>query len=319
MNANKYREPIMRNIVAVLLLLVAAPSHAAPDVVVQGVQMPAWLQRGAITRPLSTGMTLKDGDKLITGANARVLLQAADGSAIKLGENAALTVSDLAQQHSEKGLFRALLEVAKGAFRFTTASIAKLRPREVTVRVAGATVGIRGTDVWGKVGGKMSITAMEKAMGKSLADTDKEAKMDFDVVCLIEGQISVAHGSETPFVMDQPQTFYVMRKDAPPFPVAGLATEQLAKWATETEIAAGQGATRSGGKWKVLLLTANNEHDAMAAYDELRAAGYDARIRPLQGGQYQLRITQLPSRAEAQALALKLTGKMGVTAPTVER
>ena len=42
-------------------------------------------------------------------------------------------------------------------------------------------VGIRGTDVWGKVGGKMSVSAMEKAMGKSLADTDKEAKMDFDV------------------------------------------------------------------------------------------------------------------------------------------
>ncbi len=119
--------------------------------------------------------------------------------------------------------------------------------------------------------------------------------------------------------MDQPQTFYVMRKDAPPFPVAGLATEQLTKWAGETEIAAGQGASRAGGKWKVQLLTANSEHDAMAAYDELRTAGYDARIRPLQGGQYQLRITHLPSRAEAQALALKLTGKMGITAPTVGR
>ncbi len=307
----------MRNIVAVLLLLLAMPAQAAPEVVVQGIQMPAWLQRGTNTRPLSPGMELSNGDKLITGANARVLLQAADGSAIKLGENATLILSNLAQQREENGLFSALLDIAKGAFRFTTATIAKLRPREVTVRIAGATVGIRGTDVWGKVGGKMSIAAMEKAMGKSLADSEKEAKMDFDVVCLIEGKINIAHGSETPFVMDQPQTFYVMRKDAPPFPVAGLATEQLTKWAGETEIAAGQGAIRSGGKWKVLLLTANSEHDAMAAYDELRAAGYDARIRPVQGGQYQLRITQLPSRAEAQALALKLTGQMGITAPRV--
>jgi cell division septation protein DedD len=156
-------------------------------------------------------------------------------------------------------------------------------------------------------------------MGKSLADSDKEAKMDFDVVCLIEGKISVAHGSETPFVMDQPQTFYVMRKDAAPFPITGLSTEQLTKWAGETEIAANQGANRAGGKWKVQLLTANSEHDAMTAYDELRAAGYDARIRPLPSGQFQLRITQLPSRAEAQALARKLTGKMGITAPMVGR
>lgn len=309
----------MRNIVAGLLLLVTAPIYAAPNVVVQGIQMPAWLQRGATTQPLSIGMELNDGDKLITGANARILLQAADGSAIKLGENAGLTVSDLAQQREGKGLFSALLDVAKGAFRFTTASIAKLQAREVTVRVAGATVGIRGTDVWGKVGGKMSVSAMEKAMGKSLADTDKEAKMDFDVVCLLEGKISVAHGSEAPFVMDQPQTFYVMRKDAPPLPVTGLADEQLAKWAAETEVTAGQGARRSGGKWKVQLLTANSERDALAAYDELGAAGYDVRILPLQDGQYQLRITQLPSRVEAEALAHKLTGKMGITAPTVGR
>jgi hypothetical protein len=309
----------MRNIVAVLLLLVAASSQAAPNVVVQGIQMPAWLQRGATTQPLSIGMQLNDGDKIITGANSRVLLQAADGSAIKLGENATMTVSNLPQKREENGLFTALLDVAKGAFRFTTAAIAKLRPREVTVRVAAATVGIRGTDVWGKVGGKMSISAMEKALGKSLPDADKEAKMDFDTVCLIEGKISVAHGSEAPFDMDQPQSFYVMPKNAAPLPVGGLSSEQLAKWAAETEIAAGQGTMRSGGKWKVLLRTENSERDAMAAYDELRAAGYDARIRPVQGGQYQLRITQLPSRAEAQALARKLTGMMGIAAPTVER
>jgi FecR protein/SPOR domain len=265
------------------------------------------------------GMNLNDGDKLITGADARVLLQAADGSKIKLGENAILNLSNLSQQREGKSLFSALLDVAKGAFRFTTTIAAKLRPRDVTVRVAGATVGIRGTDVWGKVGGNMSIAAMEKAMGKSLADTDKNTKLNFDVVCLIEGKISVAHGSEAPFKMDQPQTFYVMRKDAAPLPVTGLATEQLTKWAGETEILPGQGASRTGGKWKVRLLTTDSKRDAMAAYDELRTAGYDARIRTLQNSRYQLRITHLPSRAEAEALARKLTGMKGINTPTVGR
>ena len=309
----------MKKTVAALLLLLTASVYAAPDIVVQGVQMPAWLQRGNVTRPLSVGMALRDGDRLVTGANARILLSSADGSAIKLGENAGLTISRLAQKRRKSGLFTALLDVAKGAFRFTTGIAAKLRPRDVTVRIANATVGIRGTDVWGKVGGKMSITAMEKAMGKSLSDSDKQAKMDFDVVCLIEGRISVAHGSEPAFVMDQPQTFYVMRKDAAPYPVAALATEQLAKWAAETEIAAGQGASRAGGKWKVLLLTANSRHDAMAVYDQVRTAGYDARLRKLQDGHYQLRIAHLPSRVEAQALADKLAGKYGINAPKVVR
>jgi len=309
----------MRTIIAGLLLLFSAPVFAEPNIIVRAIQMPAWLQRGEITQPLSIGKELKDGDKLITGTGARILLQAADGSAIKLGENADLTLSNLAQLREGKSLFSALLEVAKGAFRFTTGIVARLRPREVTVRVAGATVGIRGTDVWGKVGGKTSIATMEKAMGKSLPDADKDAKMEFDVVCLIEGKISVAHGKEAPFVMDQPQTFYVMRKDAAPFPVTGLATEQLTKWAAETEIAAGQGASRSGGKWNVLLITSHNKNNAMAGLGELRTAGYDARIRRLQDRRYQVRITHLSSRSEAEALARKLTGKYGITAPTVGR
>lgn len=308
----------MRSIVAVLLLLFATSSHAAPNVVVQGIQMPAWLQRGEIKQPLSIGSALKDGDRLITGANARILLQAADGSAIKLGENASLTLSKLMQQPEKNGLFSAFLDVAKGAFRFTTGSLAKFRSRKVNVRIAGATVGIRGTDVWGKAGAQMSISAIEKAMGKSLGVADKNSKMEFDTVCLIEGKISVAHGKEAPFVMDKPQSFYVMPKGAAPLPVAGLSSEQLAEWATQTEITAGQGAIHSGGKWKVSLLTTKSKRDAMSALDELRTAGYDARIRSLQGGQYQLRITHLPSREEAQALAQKLTGKLGITTPTIQ-
>jgi hypothetical protein len=319
------KSQMMRNMLTSLLLLIAAPVFAAPNVVVQAIQMPAWVQRGATTQPLRVGMKLNDGDKLTAGANARILLRSADGSAIKLGENASLTLSDLSQQHEGSALFSALLDVAKGAFRFTTAAVAKLNARDVKIKLAGATVGIRGTDVWGKVGGKMSIAAMEKAMGKSLdtlnkeTNRDKDRKIDFDTVCLIEGKISVAHENETPFVMDQVQSFYVMPKDAAPLPVASLSSEQLAKWAAETEIAAGQGAARSGGKWKVNLLTANSKREALAVYDQLRTAGYDARIRSLPGGQYQLRITQLPSRVEAQALAHKLTGMMRIKKPNVSR
>ena len=309
----------MKLLYALCGLVLASTAWAMPDMLVDGVKMPAWVEHGARRFPLSPGMALSSGDTLLTGQGARVLLKAADGSAIKLGENARLQVSGLAQQRDGQSLFSAALDVAKGAFRFTTSALAQLRARDVTVRVSGATVGIRGTDVWGKVGARMSISALEKAMGKSLDAADKEAKMDFDTVCLIEGKISIAHGKETPFVMDQPQTFYVMPKDAAPMPVGGLSSEQLAKWSAETEITAGQGAARSGGKWKVHLLTANSERDALAAYDELRGAGYDARIQPLQGEQYQLRITQLPSRAEAEALARELTGKMGITAPTAGR
>ncbi|MBI3222149.1 MAG: FecR domain-containing protein [Nitrosomonadales bacterium] len=310
----------MRKLLWVLGVLFAMPVHAEPDALVQAVQMPAWLQRGASVTPLQPGTALNNDDRLITGDHARVLLQSADGSQIRLGENAALTLSGMARQRDGQSLFSAVLDVARGAFRFTTGQIAKLRGRDVTVRVAGATLGIRGTDVWGKVGGRMTVAAMEAAMGKSLPDADKEAKMDFDVVCLIEGRIQVEHAGDGSFVMDQPRSFYVMRKDRPPYPVSGLSAEQLAKWSVETEIVAP--AAYQDGKWKVTLLSSDNERAALSAYDAWRAEGYAVRLRPVaqaEGWAYRLNIEQLASRGEAEALARQLTGKLGADAPVVSR
>ena len=274
----------------------ASLAHAESDVVVQSLIMPAWVQHEGRTRPLSVGMPLVDGDRLTTGSQARVLLRSADGSDIKLGENATLTLSQLSKQRSDPTLFTAFLDVAKGAFRFTTSAFAKLRPRDVTIHVADATIGIRGTDVWGKDG------------------EDKR------VVCLIEGKISVKGKDNAAFVMDQALTFYEMPKDLPVKAVATVPTDKLAKWALETEISPKQGATSRAGTWKLTLLALNDSTEALGAYDEWRSAGYDVSILPVSasnGHQYQLRITHLASRADAEHLADTVRGKMGALEPTV--
>lgn len=310
----------MKLMAALCGLLVASTAWAAPDVMVSGVKMPAWVVRSGERLPLAPDMELRSADALLTGAGGRVLLTSADGSAIKLGENAHMQLSGMAQYRHDEPMFTAFLDVARGAFRFTTSALAKLRHREVIIKVAGATAGIRGTDVWGKVGGSMKVADMEKAMmGKTLEGRDKEEKMAFNVVCLIEGQIDVTHDGEEAFVMNEPMTFYVMPKDEQPMAVTELAKEQLAKWALDTEILPGQGGARSGGQWKVNLLEVEGEAAALAAYDQIRFSGYDARILPLTAGKFRLRILRLPSRAEAQALALELTGKMGIVSPTVSR
>lgn len=286
----------MNKKLGLLLMLLAMPAHAETDAQVQAVQMPAWLQRGDTTRPLRVGLALQNGDRLITGTNARIYVQTADGSTVKLGEKASLTIDELTRGQQEESVFRAALNVAKGAFRFTTASIAKLKSRDVTVRVAGATVGIRGTDVWGKDGAEMGV------------------------VCLIEGKISVVGVDNNEFVMDQPLSFYKMPKDAAPLPVGPVDAEQLGKWATETDIA--QPATQVGGKWKVDLLTAPDQANALAAYDQWRNAGYDVQLKPMAqdgGWVYMLQIGQLPSRAQAMKLAAQLKGNLGAENPGVSR
>ncbi|MDH2916004.1 MAG: FecR family protein [Gallionella sp.] len=279
-----------------LLMLLSLPAQAEPDALVQAVQMPAWLQRGDSMRPLRAGLALQNGDRLVTGANARIYVQAADGSTVKLGEKASLTLDGLSRQPADPSIFRAVLDVAKGAFRFTTASIAKLKGRDVTVRVAGATVGIRGTDVWGKDGEEQGV------------------------VCLIEGKIDVTGVDNKRFVMDQPLSFYKMPKGAAPLPVAPVDAEQLGKWATETDIA--QPAAQAGGKWKVDLLTAADQASALAAYDQWRNAGYDVQLQPVaqEGGWlYTLQIRQLPNRTEAERLATRLKGNLGAENPSASR
>jgi hypothetical protein len=273
-------------------------ARGAPEAVVEAVQMPAWVERGSASIPLAPGMALRDRDRVRTGDSARVLLRMAEGSTVKLGAKGSLLLDNLRMQPKEN-VFAASMKVFEGAFRFTTNALVRFRGRrQVEVTISTVTAGIRGTDLWGK------------------------AAADRDIVCLIEGIIEVRRGADAPFTMDQPLMFYIAPRDKPPLPVAPVAKEQLEQWAAETEIQAGRGASRRGGKWKVVLATVDTQQDALKLYDAVRAAGYAAVIRPDQAQgkhTYDVRIAQLPSKAEAQALADALHGTMGVSEPRVSR
>ncbi|MFA7399316.1 MAG: hypothetical protein WCZ98_02430 [Sideroxydans sp.] len=56
---------------------------------------------------------------------------------MKLGEKASLTLGGLSRQQSEPSVFRAVMDVAKGAFRFTTTRISKLKGRNLPRNLAG--------------------------------------------------------------------------------------------------------------------------------------------------------------------------------------
>jgi SPOR domain/FecR protein len=288
---------IISMLAAALLSSAAVQAGAAPAAVVEGVQMPAWVERasvGAVRRiPLAPGMELRGGDEVKTGAGSRLYIKLAEGSLVKLGENASLKLLDL--QPDRGGFFRAALNVLEGAFRFTTDALAKERRREVSIRVATVTAGIRGTDLWGK------------------------SMPERQIVCLIEGNIEVGAEGEAPVTMDQPRQFY-QRDKGQTKPVGFVEPAQLGQWAVETEIADGQGAARSGGKWRLTLASVGTQSEALAVYDQVRTAGYAAEIHPAKvGGKrvYLVRISRLPTKGDAEALAAQLRGKHGVEEPKV--
>lgn len=276
-----------RVLLAVLLGMFAGWASAAAEVAVEAVQSPAWVERAGTREPLVVGMGLRNGDRVASGADGRILLRLAEGSSIKLGEQAQLAIDRLSVQPEPGGsLATAALNVVRGAFRFTTPLVSRFKGRrEVDVRIATLTAGIRGTDLWGK------------------------AADDRDIVCLIEGRIAVQRQGEAQFVMDQPLSFYIAPRNQRALPVQPVSRAQLDQWAAETEIAPGQGGARRGGRWHVQVAEFDEQAGALAVYDAVRAAGYPAQIRPLGAAGklvYRVQIRHLASQTDAERLASRI-------------
>ena len=275
-------------VLASLAMLASAPVLAAAAATVEAVQSPAWRDRGGVTLPLAAGMELQSGDVLRTGPGARAYLMLAEGSRVKLGEGAHFALHTRSLQPEKS--FRGALDIVAGAFRFTTAKLKKTLPRDVAIRVGTATIGIRGTDLWGK--------------------TDK----DGELVALLEGRIEIARAGQTT-ELAQPMTYF----DAPTGKVAEvrpLDMETFAKLARQTEITTGDGATRRNGKTSVLAATAASEEAALELHERIRAAGFDVRIRlrEVEGGSwsYELRLVGYASAAEAAVAAARMRAATGI-------
>lgn len=282
----------MKKIVTALVLFsLAVAAWPAPQAIVDAVQVPAWRDRDGRAEALAPGMALQSRDRIRTGEGSRVYIRLADGSTVKMGENGMLLAERLGPD--EKRFFSAALDVAKGAFRFTTDKLRQRSRRDVTIRVATVTAGIRGTDVWGKT----------------------EPERDF--VCLLEGRISVSHKDGDAREMSEPLTFYVAPRDQPPKGIEAADPETVKRWAAETEIRPGAGALRRGGKWKLLLASTDGQAAALEVYDRVAGAGYAASIRPRivdDAVRYEVLLRNLASKAEAEALAARLKPRLGLEA-----
>ena len=273
---------------ASLALLLSTPVFAAAAATVEAVQSPAWLDRNGVTVPLAAGMELQSGDVLRTGQGARAYLMLAEGSRVKLGEAARFSFHTRSLQPQK--FFRGALDVLAGAFRFTTGQLAKARPRDVAIRVGTATIGIRGTDLWGRTDG------------------------DGDMVALLEGRIEITRAGQTT-ELTQPLTYF----DAPrgqAAEVKALDPAVFSRLARQTEIQAGDGAARAKGKWRVLAAMAPSEEVALELYDRIREAGFSARIRPRRGGaegwRYELLLGGFSSADAAAIAAARLKAATGL-------
>jgi hypothetical protein len=271
-----------------LALALASTLAAAQTAVVEAVQYPAWLERGGRAVPLTPGTELQPKDQLRTGGNARVRMKMGEGSTVKLGENARFVIETA---ENRGGVFRSALAVIEGAFRFTTDALRKSQKREISVKAKNVTAGIRGTDLWGKAAG------------------------DRDLICLLEGKITVGAQGHPEVTLDQPLDFYQKPRDGAPS-VAKVDENQLKVWAAETEVSSEGAAARRGGEWSVTAGKYGSRDDALMINRLLRASGYPSEIVTREG-LFHVQVPGLAGESEARALMGNLRNVKGVALPIV--
>ena len=278
-----------------ILSLFMLGSGWAATAVIDAVQMPAWLERANRVEPLLPGQQVRSGDTVRTGPGARAYIKLPEGSTVKLGESALLTYQTTEQAAAqENSIFRAALDVATGAFRFTTAAIRKLQKRDVAIRVGNATIGIRGTDVWGRSG------------------------KDEDLVMLIEGHVEVAPAQGEAVSLTQPLAVFTAPKGGAANPVSKATQGELAARARETEIERGDGAMRSGGKVRLTLGSFDDQQSALSLYDQVRAAGFAAKLTPVvreeevAAYRYEVALVGFTNKAEATVAQERLKPLAGI-------
>jgi len=268
--------------------VLAAPADAEVD----ALQMPAWLTRDGKRQALAVGTQLKNGDTIITGDGSRAHIRLADGSVVKLGENARLDLKGMGQTDGGQQRFTASLDLHRGAFRFTTPAEDKVRSaRSIDVKLLTLTASIVGTDIWGK------------------------STNDQELLALIDGKINVTRQGETQITMSEPRTVYVAPRDAPPSPVTAITLAQLNAFAQETELQPGAGVASRSGSYKIYASRTASREEAVAVYERLRDAGYAAAIQPATSGGsqiYQVRIVGILSEADGVAVAVKLRVQLGL-------
>ncbi|EXI86042.1 MAG: FecR protein [Candidatus Accumulibacter regalis] len=298
MNRHRVQTLLGGCLLAGVLLPLPSTGAEQANAIVDALQMPAWIERQGVRHALVPGTILANQDKLVTGADARVRIQLADGSVLALGDNSEMRLNALGVR--EKPVFTAAIDVPHGSLRFTTGAFSRQhRERAINLRFGALTAGVRGTDLWGS------------------------ADADGDRVCLLEGTITVVPPDDQAQQLSAPATCYLASRGATPTLSEAASAGQLSMWAAQAGIQSGNGEATRAGRWLLELAVLDSEAAALALYDRARAAGYAARIMPRAaaggGYHYAVRVTQLATKNDAAALAVRVGQALRLASPRVSR
>lgn len=290
--------PLRKVLKQAVILLSLVSTSAFAQLVVEGLQFPVWVERADQRVPLAPGDVVAEGEQVITGDGGKVWVQMPDKARVKLGPEAELSVG--AMNIASKGdaqsadVLDGALDVIKGAFRYTTGELSKLWQRDLRINLGNtATIGIRGTDLWGQVEG------------------------DSQFVVLLEGRISVQSQAQS-LTLQNPLEIY--RGGASAVDSVDMAAVQAL--APITELDNGKGVMRQGGKYQLNLASFSAARQADAMSVRLARAGLATRTTrvSVDGREwFRVSVLSLASLEDARALRARLGDQAGVTSAWISR
>ncbi len=97
----------------------------------------------------TVGFALLEKDLVKTSDNARAQIVFEDGTVISIGKNAVLNIAEFINDSSNPSNSKTDLRVVEGAFKAITGSIGKIAPERFKLQTKSASIGIRGTIIFG--------------------------------------------------------------------------------------------------------------------------------------------------------------------------
>ncbi len=150
MDHNIKRRSLLAASVCALIPFSPASLLAQQDDTVIGkiarIRSAAVAMQNAMPRVLEVGSEVLLGDVISTGSDARLQIDMSDGGELTLGENTIFVVLEyIASQNGGNAVMRLL----EGAFLATSGKIMETADATFIIETQTATIGIRGTTVWG--------------------------------------------------------------------------------------------------------------------------------------------------------------------------
>lgn len=137
----------MKKIILMFLLFVSTLSANIGKITL--LEGEAFVKRGEETLRLNISDQISNNDFIETKTNSKVKITFIDNTIITIGKESSLKIEDYFFDSNNKNSAKSELSVSKGAFHAITGQIGKVNPEKFKLKTKNATIGIRGTEIYG--------------------------------------------------------------------------------------------------------------------------------------------------------------------------